>query len=81
MTLNEKLAQAQQDLESLREAYQRVLTAQSWEQKDGEASRSVTNVSLATLVKEIARKEKEIENLEARIDGVSPSAFRVGVKF
>lgn len=81
MTLEEKLIQARADLESLREAYKRTLTAAAWEQKDGESSRSITNTSLSVLVKEISKKEKEIENLENRINGTSASAFRVGVKW
>lgn len=76
MDLNERLQVARTELSELKEAYRRALAGQSWSTKDGESSRSVTNVSLSVLADEIRRKENEIQNLEDRISGITSKAFR-----
>ena len=77
----ERLELARQELQDLKTAYKRTLSAQSWQTKDGESSRSVTNVSLAELSKQIQAKQKEVDMLEDRLEGRSSGAFRVGVKW
>lgn len=76
MNLQERLEQARAELQDLKSAYKRALTAQSWNTKDGESSRSVTNASLAVLADEIRKKEAEVSNLEDRISGRTSKAFR-----
>lgn len=76
MDLKARLEQAKTELKELRDAYRMALSGQSWTTKDGESSRSVTNVSLSTLADEIRRKESEIASLESRIEGTTGKAFR-----
>ncbi len=76
MDLKERLEQAKQELNDLRTAYRMTLAGQSWSTKDGESSRSVTNVSLSTLAEEIRKKECEVMNLENRINRTTGKAFR-----
>lgn len=76
MNLKEQLERAKTELEELRAAYKRTLAAQSWNTKDGESSRSVTNVSLSVLSDEIRKKEVEVRALEDRAAGRTSSAFR-----
>jgi len=81
MTLEEKLAIAKSELEALKKAYLNAIKAASWDSRDGDSRRSVTNQSLSTLSKEIDRKEAEIVYLESQIanHGYSGRAFRVGI--
>lgn len=80
MTLTERIDIAYQELADLEKAYKRTLSAQSWSTKDGDSQRSVTNVSLAELSRQIVAKKTEIANLERRLRGGS-KAFVVGVRF
>jgi hypothetical protein len=76
-----KLQIAQENLERARKAYFNALNAQSWETRDGQSSRSVTNANLSALAKEYAKWQKTVDSLQALADGdFGGSAFRVGVK-
>lgn len=81
MTVAEKLEKANNELAELEKAYKVALKAASWETKDGQSSRSVTNVSLSILASEIDKKKIEISKLECQLEGRSSKAFRVGVKW
>ena len=80
-TYEERLAIAMQELAELEEQKKKVLTAQSWETRDGQASRSIVNVSFRELLNAIEAKKKEIKRLEDLITGNNKSVFRVGVYF
>lgn len=80
-TYEEKLIKAQSELEELEAQKKIVLTAQQWETRDGQASRSVVNISFRELLKAIEYKKREIERLENLITGNDKSIFRVGVRF
>ena len=80
-TYEERLAIAMQELAELEEQKKKVLTAQSWERRDGQASRSIVNVSFRELLNAIEAKKKEIKRLEDLITGNNKSVFRVGVYF
>jgi hypothetical protein len=79
MTIEEKLTIARQELAELEKARTRALTAQSWESKDGDSSRRVSNASLSVIVEEIRKKKAEIEALESKLTGKTGKAFRMGV--
>lgn len=81
MTVAEKLQKANNELAELERSYKVALKAASWETRDGQSSRSVTNVSLAVLASEIDKKKLEISRLESQLEGRSGKAFRVGVKW
>jgi hypothetical protein len=81
MTTEERLAEARQELEDLNRAYKRALTAQSWQTKDGDSTRSVTNANIQYLASLIKDKRKEISLLEDRLEGRSHGAYRIGVKW
>lgn len=82
MDLQERLTQARAELEDLQKAYRRALTAQSWQTKDGESTRSVTNANISYLANLVRQKQREVDNLQDRIDGkCTGGAFRVGVRW
>lgn len=81
MTVAEKLKKANEELVELERSYKVALKAASWETRDGQSSRSVTNVSLSVLASEIDKKKLEIDRLECQLEGRSGKAFRVGVKW
>lgn len=76
-----ELTIARENLERARKAYLNALNAQSWETRDGQSTRSVTNARLSELSREYAKWQKVVEMLEAQASGQSAGlAFRVGVK-
>lgn len=79
--LESKIAIAKAELAELKETRSAVLTAQSWRTQDGNSSREVRNVNLATLDRMIREKEKEITSLEAALNNFSGYTLRVGVKW
>ena len=77
-----KLQQLYERYESLKSAYSRALTAQSWQTKDGMNSRAVNNADLASLSREIKRTEDEIEALEEMLEsGMKCFGLRIGGRF
>lgn len=72
--LNEKRA----ELEMVNAAYERALLSQSWETKDGNSSRQVTNANVTSLYNQKLSLEKKIERLEAIVEGFNNQATRVG---
>lgn len=72
--LNEKRA----ELEMVNAAYERALLSQSWETKDGNSSRQVTNANVTSLYNQKLSLEKKIERLEAIVEGLNNQATRVG---
>jgi len=83
MTLEQKLAKAYTELGELEKAYKQAIYAQSWDSRDGDSRRSVTNQNLAVLSREIDRKHAEISALESQIanNGYSGKAFKIGQLF
>lgn len=74
------LATKRADLEKYYQARtQIVTTGQSWQLRNGDDNRAVTNVSLAQLNALIAQTEREISQLEEIVEGngKSPNGCRV----
>lgn len=77
-TLEKRLAEAREELERARRAYYNALNAQSWETRDGQSSRSVTNANVMTLKSLYERAKADVEELEALQSGAfGGRAFRV----
>lgn len=74
--LNEKRA----ELEKVSAAYERALLSQSWETRDGNSSRQVTNANITSLYNQKLSLEKQIEKLEAIVEGWSCEATRLGIR-
>ena len=74
-----KLATLQQELETYKtQRTQIITTGQSWQLRNGEDNRSLTNVSLAQLNALIAETERKIAELEDVVTyGANPKGIRV----
>lgn len=79
----QRLEELYNELDSLQEAFNRTLAAQSWATRDGMSSRDVTNPDLADLAWEIREKRKEIDALEFEIenDGFTGLGLAIGGLF
>lgn len=75
-----RLAEKRAELEKVNAAYERALLSQSWETKDGNSSRQVTNANVTSLYNQKLSLEKQIEKLEAIAEGWSSEAKRIGIR-
>ena len=75
-----KLDTARANLAKAQEAYDRTLHAQSWQTQNGIDRRSVTNVSLETLSREVDKWQARVDKYERMLNGGSVGACRIGVK-
>lgn len=61
-----ELINAEQQLEKLQSAYLNSIQARSWETRDGQSSRSVTNQDPEQIMSQINKVKKEIARLSGR---------------
>lgn len=75
-----KLRDAERHLQLALEAHERVLNAQSWRTQNGMDNRSVENVSLASLQRDITYWQAQVNKYTKIINGGNCGAFRIGPK-
>lgn len=79
-TAKNRLVEKRAELEKVNAAYERALLSQSWETRDGNSSRQVTNANITSLYNQKLSLEKQIEKLESIVEGWSTDAGRIGVR-
>ena len=75
-----RLIEKRAELEMVNAAYERALLSQSWETKDGNSSRHVNNANITSLYNQKLSLEKQIDKLEAIVDGMTCEARRIGIR-